>query len=138
MFLEKRRENHLKESGEHVEGVYSRGTVRIRQHLVDMATPRVLLVVIGDGLERCQDSREEGRRGRRGLDLWEAVCVTVILTGTHGGANKLQPDMSHAGLRRKQTHASPHASSVNNPGCGPASLQRRSRSNNSFYCSALV
>lgn len=58
-----------------------------------MATPSLLLIVIGNRLESCQDGREEGRRGRRGLNLWEAVCVTFILTETHTGANKLQSDM---------------------------------------------
>lgn len=84
---------YLKESGEHMERVNSRGTICIRQHLVDMATPSIFLIVIGNGLECCQDSREEGRRGRRGLNLREAVCVTFILTETHKGANKLQSDI---------------------------------------------
>lgn len=66
-----------------MEGVNSRGAVSVRQHLVDMATPGVLLIVIGNGLERCQDGRQEGRGGRGGLDLWEAVCVTFILTEIH-------------------------------------------------------
>lgn len=100
----------LKQSGKHVEGVNSRGTVCIRQHLVDMATPRVLFIVIGDGLECCQDSREEGRRGRRGLDLWEAVCVTVILAETHteGPISYNLTCFSHRSSpkdTRKQTHA---------------------------------
>lgn len=47
---------HLKQPGEHVECVNSRRAVCIRQHLVDMATPSVLLVVIGNRLECCQDS----------------------------------------------------------------------------------
>lgn len=80
---ERGRALYLEEPGEHVEGVNSRGAVGVRQHLVDMATPGVLLVVVGDGLECCQDGRQEGRGGRRGLDLWEAVCVTFILTETH-------------------------------------------------------
>lgn len=63
-----------------------------------MATPSILLIVIGNRLECSQDSREEGRRGRRGLDLWEAVCVTFILTETHAGANKLQSDMFYTPL----------------------------------------
>lgn len=79
----KREGIYLKESGEHVERVNSRGTICIRQHLVDMATPSIFLIVIGNRLECCQDSREKRRRGRRGLNLWEAVCVTFILTETH-------------------------------------------------------
>lgn len=89
---------YLKEPGEHVERVNSRGAICIWQHLVDMATPSIFLIVIGNGLECCQDGREEGRRGRRGLNLWEAVCVTFILTETHTGANKLQSDMFHTPL----------------------------------------
>lgn len=81
-----------------MERVNSRGPICIRQHLVDMATPSILLIVIGNRLECSQDSREEGRRGRRGLDLWEAVCVTFILTETHAGANKLQSDMFYTPL----------------------------------------
>lgn len=101
--IQKRTKKHLKgiylkESWEHVERVNSRGTICIWQHLVHMATPSIFLIVIGNRLERCQDSGEEGRRGRRGLNLWEAVCVTFILTETHTGANKLQSDMFYTPL----------------------------------------
>ena len=72
---------YLEESGEHVEGVHGRGAVRVRQHLVDMATPRLLLALVGDRLEGGEDGREKGRRGGGGLG--EAVCVTFILTATH-------------------------------------------------------
>lgn len=50
-----------------------------------MATPGIFLIVIGNGLECCQDGREEGRRGWRGLDLWVTVGVTFILTEKHMG-----------------------------------------------------
>lgn len=45
-----------------------------------MATPGVLLVIIGDGLECCQDGREKRRRGWRGLKLRETIGITLILT----------------------------------------------------------
>ena len=80
--------SHLEESREHVECVNGRGTVRVGQHLVDVATPGILLIVIGDGLEGGQDGREERRGGRRGLDLWEAFRLAVILTTEHTGSTK--------------------------------------------------
>lgn len=75
-----------------------------------MATPSILVIVIGNWLECSQDGREEGRRGRRGLNLWEAVCVTFILAKTHTGANK-QSDMLYPpplSLKDKSKHTHAH------------------------------
>lgn len=77
-----------------------------------MATPSILVIVIGNWLECSQDGREEGRRGRRGLNLWEAVCVTFILAKTHTGANKQSDMLYHPppplSLKDKSKHTHAH------------------------------
>jgi len=73
-----------------MEGIHSTRPIRVRQHLVDMATPGVLLVIIGYGLECCQNSREKGRRRWRGLEFGKAVCITLILTVNKDENNKTQ------------------------------------------------
>lgn len=73
-----------------MEGVNSTRPIRVRQHLVDMATPCVLLIIIGYGLECCQNSRKKGRRRWRGLEFRIAVCIALILTVNRDGKNKTQ------------------------------------------------
>ncbi len=73
-----------------MEGVNSTRPIRVRQHLVDMATPGVLLIIIGYGLECCQNSRKKGRRRWRGLEFRIAVCIALILTVNRDGKNKTQ------------------------------------------------
>lgn len=106
---------YLEESWKHVEGVHSTRPIRVWQHLVDMATPGVLLVVIGYGLECCQNSWEKGWRRWRGLEFRKAVCITLILTVNKDGKSKTQthvemrvPTQSVTSFRnekRKQIHA---------------------------------
>lgn len=66
---------HLKQGGEHVEGVHGAGAVRVAHELRDMAAPGLLGIVAGGGLERGQHGREEGR-GR-----WRDAPVAVPEAG---------------------------------------------------------
>lgn len=96
-----------------MEGIHRTRPIRVRQHLVDMATPGVLLVVIGYGLECCQNSREKGRRRWWGLEFGKAVCITLILAVNKDGNNKThvktwaptQRVTSFRKEKRKQRHA---------------------------------
>ncbi len=107
---------YLEESWEHMEGVNSRRPIRVRQHLVDMATPGILLIIIGYGLECCQNSRKKRRRRWRSLEFRIAVCIALILTVNRDAKSKTQTRIetraptqritsSFTKEKRKQRHA---------------------------------
>ncbi len=99
-----------------MEGVNSRRPIRVRQHLVDMATPGILLIIIGYGLECCQNSRKKRRRRWRSLEFRIAVCIALILTVNRDAKSKTQTRIekraptqritsSFTMEKRKQRHA---------------------------------
>lgn len=63
-----------------MESVDCAGAIRVRNKLVDVASPRLLRVVAHCWLESCQDGGEEGWRRRRGTGLQHVVSLLLSET----------------------------------------------------------
>lgn len=71
-----------------MESVDGTGPVRVGHQLVDMATPRLLCVVTHRRLERCQDGREERRRGRRKAKVFQVIHIVTETVTMETGEKK--------------------------------------------------
>lgn len=69
----------LKQPWEDMKCIDSTRSICIWQHLIDVAAPGLLLIIICHWLESCQYGRKKWRRRRGSLHFWETILFFFIL-----------------------------------------------------------